>query len=125
MLVWYCEVVETLWYRTKLWSEFERREAEGQSLAMQWDEKHKSERGRERRIWEGVLKPAVYCSRDNVASTYSTATSSVDPRYSLPRIFVHTRSCYAKKKKKTGGRVWQLCVYVANLNFLFSPFNVN
>jgi hypothetical protein len=78
-------MVDTLWYRTELWSEFERREAENWSLAMQWGEKHKSDR--ERRV-RGGDNPAVY-TRDNAASTYGSATSIADLRYSLNRISVY------------------------------------
>lgn len=92
MLVCYCGTVATLWYRTELRSDFERREIEDWLLAMQWDEKHTSDRVS---LWgrEGTVA-AVY-SRDNAASTYGSATSIVDLRYSLCRTFVRTGSCYA------------------------------
>jgi hypothetical protein len=44
--------------------------------------------------WERC-KPAVY-SRDNATNTYGSATSIVDLRYSLHRIFVFAIYVYSK-----------------------------
>jgi hypothetical protein len=109
-----------LWHRTEFWSESERRETEVWLLAMQWDEKHKSDT--EWRVRQGEREVNQLCTPEIMQQapmvqlqalwTYDTVCTE----YLYPK-FMCSVSEYAQKKQ--GKKLSCLCNLCTRMSYSY------